>query len=176
MKRCLSSVVMFFVLSTSMYAAELKVGDKAPQFALSLATKDTIITNGFSLESIIGKRNIILAFYPADWSGGCTKEMCTMRDSFTELSKLGADVYGISGDYVYSHREWAKHLNLQFALLSDHDHSVAKVFQSYNEVTGMNKRTVFVIDKSGSIVYIDLQYKAGTLDSFNKLKAVLSTL
>ncbi len=99
-----------------------------------------------------------------------------MRDSFTELSKLGAEVYGISGDYVWSHREWAKHLNLQFALLSDHDHAVAKIYQSYNPENGYNKRTVFIIDKQGKIVYMDLEYKAGTPDSFNKLKVALATL
>lgn len=176
MNRLANALALLIVVSLPLQAGELKLGDQAPRFTLSYATKDTIVTKGFSLESNLGKRSIILAFYPADWSGGCTKEMCTMRDSFTELAKLGADVYGISGDYVYSHREWAKHLNLQFALLSDHDHTVARAFQSYNEETGMNFRTVFVIDKTGAIAYIDREYKAGTLDSFNKLKTFLSTL
>jgi peroxiredoxin Q/BCP len=163
------------LIAATVFAGEtLKLGDSAPMFTLSSATKDTIIRNGFSLAEHIGKNNIILAFYPADWSGGCTKEMCTMRDSFTELSKLGAAVYGISGDYVWSHREWANHLNLQFTLLSDHDHAVATMYQSYNADTGYNKRTVFVINKQGKIAYIDMEYKAGTPDSFDKLKAALS--
>lgn len=168
--------LLFLLVVRVTFAGEaLKVGDAAPRFTLSYATKDTIVKDGFSLASAIGKSNIILAFYPANWSGGCTKEMCTMRDSFTELSKLGAEVYGISGDYVFSHREWAKHLNLPFALLSDHDHAVANAYHSYNPETGYNKRTVFVIDRNGRIAYLDLEYKAGTLDSFNKLKAALST-
>jgi peroxiredoxin Q/BCP len=174
MKRILPCFLLF--LAANVLAGEaLKVGDAAPTFTLSFATKDTIVKDGFSLASSIGKNNIILAFYPADWSGGCTKEMCAMRDSFTELGKLGAEVYGISGDYVWSHREWAKHLNLQFALLSDHDHAVAKLYQSYNPETGYNKRTIFVIDRKGKIVHMDLEFKAGTPDSFNKLKAALST-
>jgi peroxiredoxin Q/BCP len=158
------------------FAGELKVGDMAPTFTLSYATKDTIVSKGFSLSSVIRERNVILAFYPADWSSGCTKEMCTMRDSFSELATLGSEVYGISGDYVFSHREWAKHLNLQFALLSDHTHDVAKAYNSYNSETGYNKRTVYVIDPQGKVAYVDLEYKAGTLDSFNKLKAALSML
>jgi peroxiredoxin len=175
MKQILPLVFLF--VATSLFAGEPpKVGDAAPTFTLSYATKDTIVKDGFSLASSIGKSNIILAFYPADWSGGCTKEMCTMRDSFTELTKLGADVYGVSGDYLYSHREWAKHLNLQFPLLSDHDHAVAKTYQSYNPEGGYNKRTVFVIDRKGKIAYMDLEYKAGTPDSFNKLKTALSKL
>ncbi len=154
----------------------LRVGDQAPGFTLSYATKDTIVANAFSLAAAVGRNTIMLAFYPADWSGGCTKEMCTMRDSFVELDKLGCDVYGISGDYVYSHREWAKHLGLQFPLLSDHSHEVAKLYHSYNADTGFNKRTVFVVDKKGKIAYIDMEYKVGTLDSFNKLRSAITTV
>ena len=101
MKRYMFAMLVFLI-SISVFAQEPpKLGDKAPLFTLSYATKDTIVNSGFSLASCIGKNYILLAFYPADWSGGCTKEMCTMRDSFTELSNLGCDVYGISGDYVY---------------------------------------------------------------------------
>ena len=161
----LGFLVCMFCFCNSLFAEEnLKVGDVAPTFILTVATKDTIIAKGFSLPSSVGQANIILVFYPADWSGGCTKEMCTMRDSFAELATLGADVYGISGDYAYSHREWARHLNLQFSLLSDHDHTVAKLYQSYNPESGFNKRTVFVVDKKGNIAYLDREYKTGTLE------------
>lgn len=154
----------------------LAVGDKAPDFVLSLATKDTIVHRGFSLASRIGKNVIVLAFYPANWSGGCTKEMCTLRDNFSDLATLGAEVYGISGDYVYSHKEWAKSLDLQFALLSDHSHEVARTYASYNMDTGYNKRTVYVIDRSGTIAYLDLNYNVRTPDSFNALKAALEKM
>lgn len=171
----LSLLVTLFTFQT--YGGEaLKVGDVAPAFTLPYASKDTIVVNGFSLASSLGKNNIILAFYPADWSGGCTKEMCTMRDNFADLSNLGCDVYGISGDYAYSHREWAKHLDLQFKLLSDHNHDVARTYQSYNGETSYNKRTVYVIDKQGKIAYVDLEYRAGTPDSFNKLKSALAAM
>jgi peroxiredoxin len=166
---------MILAATTGFSGEKLSVGDKAPDFSLPYATKDTLV-DALKLSDVVGKNNIILAFYPADWSGGCTKEMCTMRDNFSTLSNLGATVYGISGDYIYSHREWAKHHNLQFALLSDHDHSIAKTYSSYNATTGMNLRTVYVIDRSGTIAYIDLAYKAGTPDSFEKLKEALAKL
>jgi len=156
-------------------ADKLNVGDKAPDFSLPCATKDSI-TDALRLSDVIGKNNVILAFYPADWSGGCTVEMCTMRDNFRLLSDLGATVLGISGDYVYSHREWAKHHNLQFGLLADHDHAVAKTYSSYNDESGMNLRTVYVINKKGNIAYVDLAYKAREPASFEKLKAALATL
>jgi peroxiredoxin Q/BCP len=164
------------ITSSGMAAEGPKLGDTAPGFTLPLATKDSLSAEGLKLSSAVGKNNIILAFYPADWSGGCTKEMCTMRDNFTRLSELGATVYGISGDYVYSHREWAKHLELPFALLSDHDHAVGKAYASFDAEDGMNNRTVYVINRAGKIAYIDLAYKAGSPDSFEKLKAALATL
>jgi peroxiredoxin len=155
---------------------KLNVGDAAPDFTLPCATKDSVSAEPVTLSHVVGRTNIILAFYPADWSGGCTKEMCMMRDNFSELSGLGATVYGISGDYVHSHREWAKYHNLQFALLSDHNHSVARAYQSYNEKTGMDVRTVYVIDRRGKIAYIDLAYRPGTPESFEHLKTALKSI
>lgn len=174
--KAIARATMVVFLSSSLYAGDLSVGKPAPDFTLSYATKDTIVANGFTLSSHIGTSIIVLAFYPANWSGGCTKEMCTLRDEFADLATLGANVYAVSGDYVYSHREWARQLNLPFALLSDHKHEVASLYQSYNEQTGYNKRTVFVINKQGKIAYMDTQYSVATPDSFNKLKAALAEL
>jgi peroxiredoxin len=177
------TIAMIFFFLGSVIAHEkknstsLNVGDTAPDFALPYATKDTIIfTPPLKLSELVGKRNIVLAFYPADWSGGCTKEVCTLRDNFGELEKLDAEILPISGDYVYSHKEWAKYHNLPFKLLSDHDHTVAKMYDSYNEVAGYNKRTVYVIDKSGKIAYMNLQYNVRTPDDFEKLQSILASL
>lgn len=152
----------------------LRVGDPAPMFTLPYATKDSIHRGGLRLEDIIGSQNIILAFYPANWSGGCTREMCMMRDNFASLSELNATVFGISGDYVYAHHEWAKHLELPFGLLSDHDHSVARLYESYNPETGFNRRTVYVINRSGKISYIDPAYDTRSPDSFERLRSALA--
>ena len=156
--------------------AKLKVGDSAPDFTLPAATRDSIIAGGVSLKSQVGRNNIILAFYPADWSGGCTTEMCTMRDNFRELGELGATVFGISVDQVYSHREWAKALNLPFTLLSDVLREVGKAYESYNPERGNLRRTVYVIDRQGKIAYMDLEYKPNSQESFEKLKAALQGL
>jgi peroxiredoxin len=169
-------VVVPALVSVLLDAGSLTVGDVAPDFQLPAATKDSVLAGGMRLSDVVGKNLVILAFYPADWSGGCTKEMCTMRDNFGDLGTLGATVYGISGDYVYSHHEWAKALGLPFMLLSDHDHHVAKLYESFNEKAGMNFRTVYVIDKRGTIAYIDPAYVAGSPDSFAKLKEALSSL
>ena len=181
MRSLLSAGILILVVLPSLTdfatAGEpLRVGDRAPSFTLPAATRDTILSAGVPLTDYVGKSVVILAFYPADWSGGCTREMCTMRDNFGALADKGATVLGISGDYVYSHREWARHLELPFLLLSDHRHDVARTYNSYNEQTGYNMRTVFVIDKSGSIAYMDTAYMAGAPESFEMLKRALTSL
>lgn len=169
----ISYVFSCLVFCSTAFSSGLKVGDPAPVFSLPYATRDSIASRPYDLQASLGHDLILLAFYPANWSGGCTKEMCTFRDSFTMLGDLGVTVLGISGDYVYSHREWAKHLDLPFALLSDHDHEVAKAYESYNSSSGFNSRGVFVIDRSGSIAYIDKNYRAHSTESFDRLKDAL---
>ena len=159
-------------------AAAPKVGEAAPDFKLPYATQEKIFMKPeeqMSLSSQRGK-NVILAFYPADWSGGCTTEVCTLRDTFAELAKLNATVLAVSGDYVFSHQEWAKHHNLQFPLLSDHDHHVARMFDSYMEGVGFNKRTVYLIDKDGMVRYVNLAFKAGDKKDYDALRAELEKL
>jgi peroxiredoxin len=164
--------------SDSVSAIPPKVGEAAPEFRLPYATLEKIYLKPeeyLSLASMRGK-NLILAFYPADWSGGCTKEVCTLRDTFAELSKLNATVLGVSGDYVFSHHEWAKFHKLQFPLLSDHDHKVARLYGSFNEAVGYNKRTVFLIDKEGIVRYSNLDFKAGDINDYNRLREELTKL
>lgn len=167
-----------FLVCTATAAAQtggdLAVGRTAPDFTLPYATKDSVSRTPLHLLDLIGKGNIVLAFYPADWSPGCTKEVCTIRDNFAALEGLDAQVLAISGDYVWSHQEWAKFHNLSFRLLSDHTHDVAKTYDSYNEKSHYNKRTVYVIDKRGKIAYLDLAYSVADMGSFNKLKQALA--
>ena len=155
-----------------------KVGEVAPDFRLPYATLEKIYLKPEEHLSLSGQRgkNVILAFYPADWSGGCTKEVCTLRDTFAELSKLNATVLGVSGDYVFSHHEWAKLHKLQFPLLSDHDHKVARLYASYNEGAGYNKRTVYLIDKEGVVRYVNLEFKAGDAADYARLREELTKL
>ncbi len=155
-----------------------KVGEAAPDFKLPYATQEEIHLKPeewLALSAQHGK-NVILAFYPADWSGGCTKEVCTLRDTFAELAKLNATVFGISGDYVFSHHEWAKFHKLPFALLSDHDHKVARMYGTYNEAAGFNNRSVFLLDKQGVVRYANLAFKAGDKADYDTLRAELEKL
>jgi peroxiredoxin Q/BCP len=155
------------------------VGEKAPDFKLPYATQETVEYNpekGLSLSQYRGQI-VVLAFYPADWSPGCTTEVCTLRDTFRDLGKLGVVILGISGDYVFSHHEWAKHHNLKFPLLSDHDHAVAKTYNSFMGPPLMyNKRTVYVIDGHGIVRHRDLDFKHDDKADYDAVSAAINQL
>jgi peroxiredoxin len=173
------SLILFLVFGTLLYSQDQTgpvVGATAPDFALPFATKDSISRMPIKLSDFEGKRAVVIAFYPADWSTGCTKEVCTMRDNFAALENLNAEILAISGDYVWSHHEWAKYQSLPFRLLSDHSHAVAKLYGSFNEKSLYNKRTVFVVDKQGKIAYVNLAYSVADLQDFNELKDALAAV
>ncbi len=149
------------------------VGAVAPDFALRFATRDSVSFSKLTLSTEVKKSPILLAFYPADWSGGCTKEVCTFRDGFADMAKLGVRIWAISGDYIFSHHEWAMHHKLPFELLSDHDHAVAKLYGTYNADNGFNRRTVFVVGRDGKLAFIDNEYSVGNDSDFVALKAAL---
>lgn len=165
----LVGLVLFTGVCCAGAQTPLGIGDRAPAFTLPYATQDTIVHAGISLETLLSDGPVVLAFYPADWSGGCTREMCTFRDNFTDLSRLNVQVAGVSGDYVHSHRAWAQHHKLPFPLLSDHDHAVAQAYRSYNERTGYNRRTVYLINGAGRIAYKDTSYSVSNKESYDNL-------
>lgn len=152
----------------------LKVGDKLPDFKMPFATADSISFNGISNEDLMGQR-FILAFYPAAWSSGCTGEMCTFRDNFTVFEELGVEILAISGDYVFSHHEWAKHHNLNFRLLADHTREYGKKMGVYMDQYGMFQRSVFVVGPDGVFEYIDYDYSLKDEADFNALMDFLKS-
>lgn len=172
---CALALVLAGIVMADAPAAP-RVGDVAPDFVLPYATRDSVARDSLRLGALLGKGRVVLAFYPADWSGGCTKEVCTLRDNFAMLGALNAEIVGISGDYVFSHHEWAKHHDLPFRLASDHNHEVARRYASYNEPYGFNKRTVFVVDPAGRIAYLDLAYSTRDSVSFLKLQDALKKM
>lgn len=118
----------------------------------------------FSLEESIGDGPVVLAFFPAAFTSGCTNEMCEFRDSLSEFKDLNAKVYGISVDAPFSLSEFAEKNDLDFPLLSDQN---KEVIEKYDVVMGkdvlgdivgapvgpVSKRSVFVIDNNGEITY-----------------------
>src|SRR4051812_24760363 len=95
---------------------ELKVGDPAPKFE---ALDDT--GKPWKSENHVGKKIMVVYFYPADFTGGCTKEACGYRDDYSKLTEKGVDVVGVSGDSSHNHELFKKAHDLNFTLLADTD-------------------------------------------------------
>ncbi len=109
-----------------------------------------------SLTEFRGK-NVILYFYPADDTPGCTKEACHFRDDYSAYEKAGVIVLGVSPDNVASHAKFKEKYNLQFPLLADEDHKICEAYQVWGPKKFLGKeyegvlRTTFLIDPAGMI-------------------------
>ena len=117
----------------------LEPGASPPPFTLE-ADEGTPV----SLSDFAG-RHVVLYFYPADDTPGCTKEACGFRDAWDELQALGAVVLGVSGDDGASHRKFAAKYRLPFRLLSDPEHRVMRTYGAYGEKTMYGRKVVGVI-------------------------------
>ena len=117
----------------------LEEGSKAPAFAL---TADD--GNRIRLADLKGSP-VVLYFYPADDTPGCTREACAFRDRSPELKKLGAKVYGISPDDVASHMKFKGKYKLNFPLLADVDHKVAEKFGAWREKNMYGKKSMGIV-------------------------------
>ena len=127
----------------------VKVGDKAPDFTLPSQMGDDV-----TLSEYIGKKNIVLYFYPKDETPGCIKEACTFRDAYQQLTDLGAEVLGISGQSVESHVAFASHYGLPFILLADVDNKVRELYDVPKSMGFMPGRVTYIIDKKGVVRHI----------------------
>ena len=128
----------------------LKIGDNVPEFSL----RDQ---NGklFSVKDLVGKKPMVIYFYPKDHTPGCTKEACSFRDSYEEFTELGAEVIGISSDSEKSHRKFASKHALPFVLLADTDKRVKQLFKVENNLFNLLPgRETYVINKEGRVVLV----------------------
>ena len=147
------------------------VGDLAPDFELP-------DENGqrHRLSEFRGRR-VVLYFYPADDTGGCTKQACGFRDVYADIEEKNAVVIGISPDGAESHRKFKTKYNLPFVLLSDVDHKVINRYGVWGEKNNYGIKSVgvirshFVLDETGHIV--DAKVKVRALDSVAKAMAML---
>ncbi len=132
-------------------------GSKIPPFTLKDQDgRDVDINN------LIGTKNLVIYFYPKDDTPGCTKEACSFRDAFEEFTDVGAEVIGISGDDVPSHKRFAEKYHLPFTLLSDPDNAVRKAFGVPADMFGLLPgRVTYIVDTTGTVQHVfNSQFKA----------------
>ena len=132
----------------------IEAGEKAPAFTLAADNGKKV-----KLADLQGKP-VVLYFYPADDTPGCTREACAFRDRNGEIKKLGAQIFGVSPDDVASHVKFRDKYELNFPLLADADHKVAEKFGAWREKNMYGKksmgvqRSTFLIDAQGKVAKV----------------------
>ncbi len=128
----------------------IKEGQYAPDFELPDNNGDPVKLSDFK-----GKKSVVLFFYPKDFTGGCTAEACSFRDSYEDFTDAGAEVIGISSDDVISHRNFASRYRLPFILLSDKGGKTKRAYGVTDDLFGLLMgRVTFVIDKQGKVIKV----------------------
>ncbi len=136
----------------------IEEGKRAPDFTVPIAGGEAYNDVGeFTLSEHLGSGSVVLAFFPAAFTSGCTEELCTFRDSLSAFEDLDASVYGISTDLPFAQNEFIRQEGLTFPLLSDFDHEAIRKYdvvrEDFYDVMSVAERSVFVIDEDGEIVY-----------------------
>lgn len=151
-------LVIYFILFISYFnlnnnsqnMEKISVGSKVSSFEL----KDQ---HGklFKLDSVLGKKNLVIYFYPKDDTPGCTAEACAFRDQFEVFKEANAIIIGISGQSVESHLSFANKHNLNFTLLSDTGNKIRKQFGVPTNFFGLiSGRVTYVVNKKGEVVFM----------------------
>ncbi len=128
---------------------KVQVGDHAPDFTLPNAQGEKI-----SLKDFLGKKAVVLYFYPKDNTPGCTQEACSFRDSYDVFKQAGAEVIGVSSDSTDSHQGFSKRNRLPFVLLSDTNGALRKLYGVPSTLGLLPGRVTYVIDKEGVVRHI----------------------
>jgi glutaredoxin-dependent peroxiredoxin len=156
----------------------LPVGAKAPDFTLKTKTGDGL--QDVRLSEHLGKKNVVLLFFPGAFTHICTQEMCDVTQGLDNYSASNAQVYGISNDTPYVLEEWSKQLKIGFPLLSDFQHEVAQaydvVWPDFGGLGPGTARAVFVIDKEGVIRYSEQTPTLLDFPKYDDIQAALSAL
>ena len=129
---------------------EIKIGSSIPSFTLPDQNG-----NLFDINSVLGKMNLVIYFYPKDDSPGCTAEACSFQDQFEVFKEADALIIGISGQSVQSHKEFAIKHRLTFTLLSDERNKIRKQFGVPTNFLGLIPgRVTYIADKTGKVIFI----------------------
>jgi thioredoxin-dependent peroxiredoxin len=148
--------------------SEIDVGKIAPDFTMAWADSSGAIAKPLKLSDLRGKV-VVLAFYPADRSSGCTAELTKFRDEYAKLFGEGVVVVPISNDGIESHSSWSMEMSFPFALGSDPELTVAKQYGSWTAPRKTASRTVFVIGKDGTILWRNLKFPALNETAYTEL-------
>lgn len=145
----------------------IEVGDLAPDFTLPSQSGEKV-----GLKDFVGKKAVVLYFYPKDDTPGCTKEACAFRDDHEQFGELEAEIIGVSSDSVGIHRQFVDKYGLPFTLLSDEGSRVRKMYGVPHTLGLFPGRVTYVVDKEGVVRHVF----SSQLDSTRHVEEALKAL
>lgn len=153
----------------------MRIGDVAPHFTLFDTDRKEVKLSDFA-----GKK-LALYFFPAAWTGVCTKEMCSLRDDMAEYMNLGTDIIGISVDMPFALKRFKEDMHINFTLLSDFNKDTIRAYGVYREdficnLHGVANRSVFIIGSDGTIQYREVLANAGEMPDMAAAKRAMETI
>lgn len=162
-------VPLFAGLAVSAVAEMPEVGDTAPPFTGTDQDGKTV-----ALADFAGKTNVLLYFYPKDFTGGCTKEACGFRDRMGDLQTNNVAVIGVSFDPAETHKKFIAQYNLNFTLLADTNGAITKIYDVKMPMMNMDKRVSFLIGTDGKIIHVTEAMNPQT--HFDEMQAAIAGL
>lgn len=149
------------------------IGQLAPDFTLFNTTKEAVTLSG------LRGQKVVLAFFPAAFTGVCEKELCSFRDILGDMSAVGGTVLGISVDSPFANKAFAAKNEINFPLLSDYTRSTVNAYGiAFDNFAGMAgyvaaNRAVFVVDEAGTLTYEWIAPNLGTEPDYSAVQAAL---
>jgi peroxiredoxin Q/BCP len=142
-------IAFFIFLNIHKNMNKIEIGSSLPGFTLPDQNGDL-----FDISTVLGKKNLVIYFYPKDDTPGCTKEACYFRDQFEVFKEEDAIIIGVSGQSVESHKEFAAKYKLNYTLLSDEGNEIRKLFGVPTNLFGfIPGRVTYIVNKKGKVVY-----------------------
>ena len=153
----------------------LQKGQPAPDFSLFNTEKNKV-----SLGDFKGK-NLLILFFPQAFTGVCTTELCSVRDSLNDYTSLNTEVLGISVDSIFTLAKFKEEQSYNFPLLSDFNKEVSQAYGSFYDefvfdMKGVSRRAAFLVDAQGIIQYAEVLESAGDQPNFAAIKDAVAQL
>ena len=147
----------------------IAVGSAAPDFTLKDQSQKEVKLSDFA-----GKKNVVIVFYPLDWSPTCTNEHACFVNEMKAFEALDAEVLGVSVDSVWSHKAYADKMGIHYSLLADfHPRgAMAEKYGAYLPDKGISNRSIFIVSKAGKIAWLK-NYDIPVVPDLNEVAAAL---
>jgi peroxiredoxin len=148
----------------------ISVGQTAPDFTLMNQEKKEV-----NLSDFAGKKNVVMMFYPLDWSPTCTTEHACMVNDMRSFDTLDAEVLGVSVDSVWSHKAYAEKMGIKYSLLADFQPrgAMAEKYGVYLADKGITGRSIVIINKAGKVAWVK-DYDIPVVPDLKEVAAALS--